>query len=121
MVSGAIITYGIARYRAKSVGFSGIKLAVIIGCVIASYSIVDAAGTRITQSAISYYEASTTANAVLLTSYLMRFHPTVIDRIHRDSSRTYFYRSIGVGLTGYVAVNLPSSDRALSLVHTKAV
>ena len=89
MVSGAIMTYGIVQYRTKSVGFIGIVLAVITGCFIASYSIVDAAGTRITQSAISYYGASTTANAVLLALYLMRFHPNVISRVYIDAPRTF--------------------------------
>ena len=89
MVSGAIITYGIAQYRSKSVGFTGIVLAVITGCFIASYSIVDATGTRITESAISYYGASTTANAVLLAFYLMWFHPTVIRRVYVDAPRTF--------------------------------
>ena len=89
MVSGAIITYGIAQYRTKTVGFTGIVLAVVTGCFIASYSMVDAVGTRITQSAISYYGASTTANAVLLALYLMRYHPTVIGRVYRDAPRTF--------------------------------
>lgn len=89
MVSGAIITFGIVQYRTKSVGFIGIVLAVIAGCFIASYSIVDAAGTRITQSAISYYGASTTANAVLLALYLSWFHPTVIGNVYRDAPRTF--------------------------------
>ena len=57
MISGAIITYGIVQYRTKSVGFTGIILAVITGFFIASYSIIDAEGTRITESAISYYGA----------------------------------------------------------------
>ena len=89
MVSGAIITYGIAQYRTKSVGFTGIVLAVVTGCFIASYSMVGAVGTRITQSAISYYGASTTANAVLLALYLLRYHPTVIGRVYRDAPRTF--------------------------------
>ena len=75
MISGAIITYGFVQYRTKSVGFTGIILAVITGFFIASYSIVDAEGTRITQSAISYYGASTTANAVLFALYLLWFQP----------------------------------------------
>ena len=73
MISGAIITYGIVQYRTKSVGFTGIILAVITGFFIACYSIVDAEGTRITESAISYYGASTTANAVLFALYLLCF------------------------------------------------
>ncbi|MGA1444674.1 MAG: hypothetical protein ACO34H_03815, partial [Candidatus Puniceispirillaceae bacterium] len=89
MVSGAIMAYGIAQYRNKSVGITGIVLAVITGCFIASYSIVDATGTRLTQSAISYYGASTTANAVLFGIYLARFHPTVLQRMYADAPRTF--------------------------------
>ena len=63
MISGAIMIYGIVQYRTKSVGFTGIILAVITGFFIASYSIVDAEGTRIAKSAMSYYGALTTANA----------------------------------------------------------
>ena len=103
LVSGAIITYGIVQYRSRSVGFTGIVLAVITGCFIASYSIVDATGTRITESAISYYGASTTANAVLLALYLMWCHPTVIGRVYRDAPRTFFIGG-NASYFAYVAV-----------------
>ena len=75
----------------------------IIGCFIASYSIVDAVGTRITDSAISYYGASTIANAVLLAIYLMRFHPTVISRVCIDAPRTFFIGG-NASYFAYVAV-----------------
>ena len=88
MISGAIMIYGILQYRARTIGFTGIILAVITGFFIASYSIVDAEGTRITQSAISYYGASTTANALLFALYLLWFQPGVFGRIHRDSLGT---------------------------------
>ncbi len=89
MVSGGIITYGFVQYRNKSVGMKGIVLAFITGFFIASYSVVDATGARITESAVSFYGASTTANAVLLTLYLSFFHPTVLRRIYRDAPRTF--------------------------------
>ena len=103
LVSGAIITYGIVQYRSKSVDFIGIILAVVTGCFIASYSIVDATGTRITQSAISYYGASTTANAVLLAFYLMWFHPSVIGRVYLDAPRTFIIGG-NASYFAYVAV-----------------
>ena len=89
MISGAIMIYGILQYRARSISFTGIILAVITGFFIASYSIVDAEGTRIAQSAISYYGASTTANAVLFAIYLLWFQPSVFRRIFRDSLSTF--------------------------------
>ena len=89
MISGAIMIYGIVQYHTKSVGFTGIILAVITGFFIASYSIVDAEGTRIAQNAISYYGASTTANAVLFAIYLLWFKPSVFGRIFRDALSTF--------------------------------
>ena len=89
MVSGAILTYGIIQYRHKDVGVIGILLAFIAGCFIASYSIIDASGARITQSAVSFYSASTTVNAVFLALYMSLFHPTVLGRMYRDAPRTF--------------------------------
>ena len=90
LVSGAIMAYGIVQYRSNSVAFNGIVLAFVTGFFIASYSIVDAVGARITQSAISFYGVSTTANALFFAVYLFRFHPNVMGRIHRDAPRTFF-------------------------------
>jgi drug/metabolite transporter (DMT)-like permease len=103
MISGAIITYGIVQYRAKSVGFTGIILAVVTGFFIASYSIIDAEGSRITQSAISYYGASTAANAVLFALYLLWFQPKVISRIYCDAPRTFIIGG-NASYLAYVAV-----------------
>ena len=103
MVSGAIMAYGIAQYRNKSVGITGTVLAVITGCFIASYSIIDAAGARIAQSAIGFYGASTTANAVFLALYLSRFHPTVVGRVYRDAPRTFIIGG-NASYIAYVAV-----------------
>lgn len=89
MISGSVMIYGIAQYRTRSVGFTGIILAVITGFFIASYSIVDAEGTRIAQSAISYYGASTTANAVLFAIYLLWFKPSIFGRIFPDALSTF--------------------------------
>ena len=103
MISGAIMTYGIIQYRTKSVGFTGIILAVITGFFIASYSIVDAEGTRITQSAVSYYGASTTANAILFALYLLWCRPAVFGRIFLDAPSTFIIGG-NASYLAYVAV-----------------
>ena len=103
MISGAIMTYGIIQYRTNSFGFTGIILAVITGFFIASYSLVDAEGTRITQSAVSYYGASTTANAVLFALYLLWYRPTVFGRIFRDAPSTFIIGG-NASYFAYVAV-----------------
>ena len=103
MVSGAIMTYGIVQYRHKDVGVTGIALAFVAGCFIASYSIVDASGARIAQSAISFYGASTTVNAVLLAFYMSMFHPTVLGRMYRDAPRTFIIGG-NASYFAYVAV-----------------
>ena len=103
VVSGAIMTYGIIQYRHKDVGVTGIALAFVAGCFIASYSIVDASGARITQSAISFYGASTTVNAGLLAFYMSIFHPTVLGRMYRDAPRTFIIGG-NASYFAYVAV-----------------
>ena len=103
MISGAIMTYGIAQYRSNSAGFTGIILAVITSFFIASYSIVDAEGTRITQSAISYYGATTTANAILFALYLLWFQPSVFGRLLRDAPSTFIFGG-NASYLAYVAV-----------------
>ena len=103
MVSGAIMTYGIVQYRHKDVGVTGIVLAFLAGCFIASYSVVDAIGARITQSAISFYGASTMVNAVLLALYMSVFHPTVLARVYCDAPRTFIIGG-NASYFAYVAV-----------------
>ena len=103
MISGAIMIYGIVQYRTKSVGFTGIILAVITGFFIACYSIVDAEGTRIAKSAMSYYGALTTANAVLFAIYLLWFKPSVFKRIFRDALSTFVIGG-NASYLAYVAV-----------------
>ena len=47
---------------------------------------------RYSARVISYYGASTNANAILLAFYLIRFHHTVIGRLCRGAPRTFFVR-----------------------------
>lgn len=89
LTSVANMTFGIVQYQNKPVGIKGIVLALITSCFIVSYSIVDAAGANIAQSAISFYGASTTANAVLLAFHVSKFHSTVLRRVYRDAPRTF--------------------------------
>ena len=117
MISGAIMIYGIVQYRTKSVGFAGIILAIITGFFIASYSIVDAEGTRIAQSAISYYGASTTANAVLFAIYLLWFKPSVFRRIFPDALSTFVIGG-NASYFAYVAVLWACLSAPIALVSS---
>jgi drug/metabolite transporter (DMT)-like permease len=99
MVSGAIIAYGVAQYRREQVRLTAILLACATGFFIASYSLVDAAGTRIAESAAAYYGASTSANAILFALYLVWFHPGVLRKSYIGAPRTFIYG----GAASYIA------------------
>ena len=103
MVSGAILIYGLAQYRSAAVGLTGIILAVITGCFIAAYSIVDATGTRLAQSAVGYYGALTTLNAMFFAVYLRFRHPGVLSRMYKDAPRTFILGG-NASYFAYVAV-----------------
>lgn len=117
LVSGAIMTYGIVQYRLKDVGATGIVLAFVAGCFIASYSIVDAIGARITQSAVSFYGASTMVNMVFLALYLSVFHPTVLGRMYRDAPRTFIIGG-NASYFAYVAVLWACLSTPVAMVST---
>ena len=58
---------------------------------------------RYSARVISYYGASTSANAILLAFYLKRFHHTVVGRVCLDVPRTFFVRG-NTSYFAYVAV-----------------
>jgi hypothetical protein len=66
LISTTIICFGIKQYRLANAELTGLMLACATGCLIASYSVVDAIGTRIAGSAIAFYGVSTFSSAVLL-------------------------------------------------------
>ena len=65
-------------------------LALITGCFIASYSIVDGLGARITENAISYYSFVTLINSVIFIFFVKLYHPGTLKRVIYESKNVFF-------------------------------
>ena len=87
MVSGGIILHGIFQFHRNQVPLTGMVLALITGCFIAGYSLVDGHGTRHSGSALSFYGMATLINAAVFILYLRLFNPGVLSRIPTEGRK----------------------------------
>ena len=87
LVAGALIIFGLAQYRFNKDGPLGVILAIITGCFIASYSLTDALGTRVTGSAFAFYGAMSFVNVLLFTGYYLCFHRDALKRLPHEGMK----------------------------------
>lgn len=79
LVSLALFLFGYTQITGQSQGLKGLILSVVTGVFIASYSLVDALGTRITGSALSFYSLMSAMNAVMMMVYFwFRHKPSLL-------------------------------------------
>ena len=80
----------------------GFSLAIITGCFIASYSIVDGYGARVTQNPIGFYSTMTLINGLIFYFYAKWKDRDIIKRIFISGKRSFF---IG-GTASYAAYGI---------------
>lgn len=87
MVSGGIILHGVFQFFRTKTPATGLVLALITGCFIAGYSLVDGFGVRHAGSAFGYYGMLVMFNTIPFSLYLRVFHPGVISQISTTGRR----------------------------------
>ena len=103
LVAGALIIFGLAQYRFNKDGPLGMVLAIITGCFIASYSLTDALGTRVTGSAFVFYGAMSLVNITLFTGYYLCFHRDALKRLPSEGKKMFVIGG-GASYLAYVMV-----------------
>lgn len=66
-----------------------VKLALITGCFIASYSLIDGYGARVSGSPVGFYAYLGTANAALFAIYIRLRHPGVLRTMVTSAQRVF--------------------------------
>jgi len=66
-----------------------VRLALITGCFIASYSLIDGYGARVSGSPVGFYAWLGYGNAVLFTIYMRIRHPGVLTTMAKTAKRTF--------------------------------
>lgn len=88
MVSGGIILHGIFQFHWVNAPLTGLVLALVTGCFIAGYSIVDGFGARHAATGFGYFAMLTIVNALVFALYLRVVHPGVLSRIPGEARQT---------------------------------
>ena len=99
LISISLIIYGTKQYFGKETDFKGFYLAVITGCLIASYSLVDGYGARVTQNPIGFYSIMTLINGLLFCAYARWIEKDIIKKVVNNGKNLFF---IG-GTASYMA------------------
>ena len=90
LISISLIIYGTKQYFGKETDFKGFYLAVITGCLIASYSLVDGYGARVTQNPIGFYSVMTLINGLLFYAYARWTEKDIITKVINNGKKLFF-------------------------------
>ncbi len=98
-ISFALLVYGININFHSKTNMSGFLFAIITGCFIASYSLVDGYGARVAQNPIGYYSSLTLINGLFYFIYSTLFYKGILKKLMTEG-KTIFW--IG-GSASYIA------------------
>ena len=90
LISLSLIIYGLRQFLNNDTNLKGFSLAVITGCFIASYSIVDGYGARVTQNPIGFYSSMTLINGFLFYLFARLKDRGIINRIFTKAKMSFF-------------------------------
>ena len=101
LISLSLIIYGL-KFLSRDSSVKGFSLAIITGCLIASYSIVDGHGARVTQNPIGFYSMMTLINGFSFYLFAKWKDKEIIKKIIVKEKFSFF---IG-GTASYVAYGI---------------
>jgi len=99
IISFSLMIYGLKSFFEHKSNFKGFGLAVITGFLIASYSIVDGYGARVTQNPIGFYSFVTIMSGIFFYFYASLKDKNIIKRVFLSEKKSFF---IG-GTASYLA------------------
>ena len=97
-----MIIYGLKQFLLKKSEVKGFVLAVVTGFFIASYSLVDGYGARVTQNPVGFYSVTTIVNGFIFYVFARWKEKEILNRIIL-SGKMYFF--IG-GTASYMAYGI---------------
>lgn len=89
MIAAGLMSMALLRGSDGARNAEAVKLALVTGCFIASYSLIDGYGARATGSPVGFYAYLGTGNAVLFALYLRLRHPGVMRTMARSARRVF--------------------------------
>jgi drug/metabolite transporter (DMT)-like permease len=90
MIAMGLMSMALLRGSDGARNAEAVKLALMTGCCIASYSLIDGYGARVSGSPIGFYAYLGTINAVLFAIYIRLRHPGVLRTMFTSALRVFF-------------------------------
>ena len=103
LIGAALLIFGFSQYKLAKNGLMGVMLAVFTGIFIASYSMVDALGTRAAGNAVAFYGGLSVMNSVFLSAYFLVWHRASFKAL-AVSGRKLFFIGGGASYLAYTIV-----------------
>ena len=124
LISISLLIYGIKINFESKTNFMGFVFAIITGCFIASYSLVDGHGARIAQNPIGFYSSLTLINGLFYFVYSSLFYKDILRKITSEGktifwiggSASYIAYAIVVWACTYFPIAVVSSLRETSIL-----
>ena len=102
-ISLSVISYGMRISQKSRTNFKGFRFAVITGFFIASYSIIDGYGARISHNPFVFYSKMTILNAIIYLIYTFFFQKSILTKLLANSKK-YFWIGGSASFTAYAIV-----------------
>ncbi len=115
VIGAGIISLGLVRQQSGSRNLAAGGLALVTGCFIAGYSLVDGTGARLAGTALGFYGWLTLGNALLFAGYLRLLRPGTLRQIPTDAKWTFVFGG-GASFSAYALVIWSFTQAPIALV-----
>jgi len=89
--------------------------ALITGCFIASYSLVDGLGARLAGTSLGFYAWLSIANGIIMSLYVLKVQPSVFKELATNQRKTFFIAG-GASFAAYAIVTWAFTQAPIALV-----
>ena len=102
-ISFALLVYGMKINLQSKTNLSGFIFAIITGCFIASYSLVDGHGARVAENPIGFYSSLTLINGLFYFIYSTLFYKGILKKLITEG-KSIFWLGGTASYTAYAIV-----------------
>ena len=115
IIGVGILSLGMVRKSDGQRNPNAAMLAMITGCFIASYSLVDGMGARLAGTSVGYYSWLSIANGIVMSIYVLAVRPRILHQLV-TSHRKLFIVGGGASFAAYAIVTWAFTQAPIALV-----
>lgn len=115
IIGAGVLSLALVRRTDGQLNGSAAMLALVTGCFIACYSLVDGLGARLAGTSLGFYSWLAIGNGALMAAWLAYTTPDVLSTIRREG-RGMFFMGGGASFAAYAVVTWAFTQAPIALV-----